>query len=227
MEKKYEILENDYTYVTDNDGNDIELHRIRSLKGFGTVKAGDIGGYIEHEDNLSHEGFCWIHEDAKVFGNAQIFDNAHIYSDAVVCDNATVCDDAKVEWSAEICGYCYICDNALITDNVYLDGSVHVCGNTVIGGQTTIILEDVKICANARIRSCDEYAYVKGFGSQNRGTLFYVSDYQLYVSCGCFNGTVKEFIKKVKEKHGRTYLGREYIAIANLMKKRFKSRNLI
>ena len=48
------------------------LHRIRALKDFGNVKAGDIGGWIEKEENLAHEGDCWVYGSAKVYGSAII-----------------------------------------------------------------------------------------------------------------------------------------------------------
>lgn len=32
------------------------LHRIRAVAEFGLVKIGDLGGWIEKEENLSHEG---------------------------------------------------------------------------------------------------------------------------------------------------------------------------
>ena len=32
------------------------LNRIRALRDFADVKAGELGGWIEKEDNLSHEG---------------------------------------------------------------------------------------------------------------------------------------------------------------------------
>lgn len=41
------------------------IFRIQALKDFGDVKAGDLGGWVESEDNLSHEGDCWIYDDAK------------------------------------------------------------------------------------------------------------------------------------------------------------------
>ena len=47
MEKKYELTEVTVTY-----GKAI-LHRIKALKDFGNVKKGDLGGWIESEDNLS------------------------------------------------------------------------------------------------------------------------------------------------------------------------------
>lgn len=48
------------------------LHRIRAVAEFGLVKIGDLGGWIEKEENLSHEGKAWVCGDAKVWGNAKV-----------------------------------------------------------------------------------------------------------------------------------------------------------
>jgi conserved hypothetical protein len=34
------------------------LYRVQALKDFGDVKAGDKGGWVESEENLSHHGDC-------------------------------------------------------------------------------------------------------------------------------------------------------------------------
>ena len=52
MNKKYEL-----TNLT-REWNGRTLHRIKALKDFNGVKAGDLGGFIEKEDNLSHDGNC-------------------------------------------------------------------------------------------------------------------------------------------------------------------------
>lgn len=44
------------------------LHRIRAVIDFGDVKAGDLGGWIEKEENLSHEGNAWVCGNAEVWG---------------------------------------------------------------------------------------------------------------------------------------------------------------
>ncbi len=61
-EKKYEFT--DETIEVDG----YILHRIRALRDFGSVHAGDLGGFIESEDNLSHDGTCWVHFGAWVYG---------------------------------------------------------------------------------------------------------------------------------------------------------------
>jgi len=60
------------------------LHQIKAVADFGEVKAGDLGGWIEKEENLSQGGACWVGGNAQVWGDAQVYDNAQ------VCDNARV-----------------------------------------------------------------------------------------------------------------------------------------
>ena len=48
------------------------LYQIKAIKDFGDVKAGDLGGFIEKEDNLSHEGNAWVQGNARVYDNASI-----------------------------------------------------------------------------------------------------------------------------------------------------------
>ena len=66
------------------------LHRIRAVAEFGLVKIGDLGGWIEKEENLSHGGKAWVCGDAEVWGNAKVCGDAEVWG------NAKVCGDAKV-----------------------------------------------------------------------------------------------------------------------------------
>ena len=59
-DKKYELTDNTIEY----DGK--TLYQIKALKNFGNVKTGYLGGYVEKEENLSHEGNCWVDDNAKV-----------------------------------------------------------------------------------------------------------------------------------------------------------------
>ena len=72
------------------------LHRIKATVEFGFVKVGELGGWIEKEENLSHEGKAWVCDDAEVWGNAKVWGNAEVCDDAKVWGNAKVCGDAEV-----------------------------------------------------------------------------------------------------------------------------------
>lgn len=82
---KYEMLYDDKIEMGGHT-----LYRIRALKDFFGAKAGDLGGYIEGESNLSHEGTCWVYDNARVCGDAYVYDNARVCGDARVCDNAKI-----------------------------------------------------------------------------------------------------------------------------------------
>lgn len=87
----------------------VKFNRIRALKDFGDVKAGELGGWIEKEENLSQEGECWVYGQAVVMDNAQITDNAKIY------DMVLMCKDAKIDRNIKIYG------DAVITNDITFD----------------------------------------------------------------------------------------------------------
>ena len=71
-------------------------YRVKALVDFSDVKAGECGGFVCRENNLSHEGNAWV------CGNAGILDNAVVKGDAVICDNALVYDDADVSGNVKM-----------------------------------------------------------------------------------------------------------------------------
>ena len=78
-------------FIVDISG--VKLFRIKALIEFGNVKAGDLGGYIEKEENLSHMGNAWVSGNAQVSGDARVFGNARVSGDAQVFGDARVSGD--------------------------------------------------------------------------------------------------------------------------------------
>ena len=115
--KKYELTNETKTLA---DGT--VLHRIRALRDISLygVKAGELGGFVEGENNLSQDGDAWVSGDAKVYGNARVSGNAKVSGNAEVYGNAEVCGNAKVCGNAEIYGDAWVFDNA----EVYGDAEV-------------------------------------------------------------------------------------------------------
>ncbi len=75
------------------------------------VKVGDVGGLIEKESNLSHDGSCWVFGHAKVSGDAKVFGNTWVSGNAWVSGTAVVSGDAWVTGNARVSG-----DAGLATD---------------------------------------------------------------------------------------------------------------
>lgn len=196
--KKYEMTSNTKEF----SGH--KLFQIKALKNFGSIKAGDLGGYIEKEENLSHDGRAWVYNNAKVFGNALVRGNARVYGKAWVCDNVKIYDNAQVS------------DNAKIFSNAYVFGNAIICGNVLIYGNAWIY-DDALICSNA------DYICFRGFSGEGKNTsMFKTRNGEIYVNCGCFKGSLKEFSEKVKEMHGNSKYEKEYLACIKVAKIHFE-----
>ena len=91
------------------------LHRIRALRDIGpTVKAGDLGGFVEHEGNLSFDSAddeAWIAHDA-IAANA-----ACVEGGSLLRDRAVVCGEAHVRGGA------VLLDDARVEDHAIIDGA--------------------------------------------------------------------------------------------------------
>nr|DAY62881.1 MAG TPA: Putative transferase, nesg, ydcK, Structural Genomics.38A [Caudoviricetes sp.] len=81
--KKFELTSE---FITNIFGT--KLFRIKALIEFGNVKAGELGGFVEKEENLSQDGNAWVYDNARVYGDACV------YGDARVCGDACVYGDA-------------------------------------------------------------------------------------------------------------------------------------
>lgn len=171
----------------------VVLRRIRAKKTFGDVKAGDIGGWIEDERNLSADGNAWVYGSAVVYGSALVSGNARVSGDAEVSgdarvhDNALVGDFARVSGFAKVYGYAVVRDNALVSGNARLDTAADVCGDAVVG--------DVADCM-----------VFKNYWSSMRWFTYIKSNKKWKV--GCFCGTGEELVKKAyadSETSGRCY----------------------
>ena len=142
--KKYEITTNIFTI----DNRD--FFQVKALKDFADVKAGQLGGYVESEKNLSQEGNCWIGRDVVLMDDARVEDNATILGDSAVRNNGTVrgnalvknasvIDNSVVEGRAYVAGGLHGHDSIVIKDNAVvrgnLVGSYVICGHTITDGE--------------------------------------------------------------------------------------------
>ena len=220
--KKYELIES----------GSIGLFRIKALRDlgdFGDVKAGDIGGYVASEDNLSHEGDCWIYGEAIIRSDAVVSDNAKVSDFAVVKDSAKVCGDAIVDKRAAVRGNAVIDDLAIVSGNAVIDGDARVTeratvtgqaavsGNAVIGGDGWIgenaqVSGDVKVYGYANISGVVKLkgdAVVGGFNSFAYGaceaTPTIVDSIKMTFNVAPVNGVVRLYYPHVEDMSGEMF----------------------
>lgn len=56
----------------------VTLRRIIALTNFCDVEKGDLGGWIEKEENLTQDGNAWVSGDAEVYGYARAYGDAWV-----------------------------------------------------------------------------------------------------------------------------------------------------
>lgn len=138
------------------------LHRIRALASFGDVKEGDLGGFIEKQENLgmlTQEGNSWIYGDAKAFGDAIIAVNGKVKDNAIVCEKAMISDNAVISNSAKLFGRAYVGGTAEIKDNAVVSGHAKILDGGKISGDVkakgyTSIWGDTSISGDSKFEGC-------------------------------------------------------------------------
>jgi len=124
--KKYELTTNTISvYGTD-------LYQIKALRDFSDVKKGDLGGYVRCEDNLSHDGNCWVYDQASVMDNGSLEDNA------TMTDNARMEHNAKMLNNSSMKGFSKMLNNAKLIDNAKMSENSMMVGYTLIGWDTKL-----------------------------------------------------------------------------------------
>lgn len=104
------------------------LHRIRALRDIGSeVKAGDLGGFVECESNLSFE----TGDDAWIFDNAIAAGEGCVDKGSVLRERAVVCGCAYASHGTEMFG------DSRAEDDAYIRGSrlsrcARVSGNGMV-----------------------------------------------------------------------------------------------
>lgn len=118
--QKYEFTDK----VKEVDGH--ILHQIRTCNFLYAgkdndifVEKGNLGGWIESETNLSHQGRCWVFS-GEIYGNAKVIEDAIVLK-STIKDNAIIANDAtvsgcRVKGNARLEGGYSL--NSRISDNV-------------------------------------------------------------------------------------------------------------
>lgn len=210
------------------------LHRIRAVRSFRCsytyVEPGTVGGWLarplepgDDAGSLSHDGNCWVANNAKVLdqatvrGNAMlkhnavmrdrstISDNARVYDNAVLRDNACAQDSARVYSSVVVYGCTTIGGGAI------LDGNARVGGSSMLGGFVDVsndaVLENVTLFngqfrEGARVRKTTDMLVIQGLMREGVVTLYRTEDEHHHrVTAGCQTFTLDDDLEELARYH--------------------------
>ncbi|PAD72864.1 hypothetical protein [Paenibacillus campinasensis] len=187
--------------------DDVILHQIKAIKDFGDVEEGDLGGWIQKEDNLSHEGEAWVSDNAMVYGDATVLGNACVTGNAEIFGHARIQSEAFVGDHAKVSGYAFIAGDSRISDFAQIGGGAMVTSSTIFG--KAIVERNASVhfaCIGGRgyIVDKDEILSISNIWSVHDPLTAYVTlDKHLELTYKNFCGSPEEFEdylqKEIKE----------------------------
>lgn len=184
------------------------------------AKTGERGGLVSSGTNLSHEGDCWIGENARVTGMARVRDNARVRGHARVSGKAIFSGHAAIFEQACVSGSILVSDKAEISGQAILTGHVFVGGDARIHGTARVngVRNSIRISGDSRLTS----GYWCKTPPQYSGTRYHVSQSgPRLITIGCQTHSFRKWLK-----NGRAFAKsfnfsdrewREYSAIVRLI----------
>lgn len=142
--KKYELINKTIFHY-----GEFTLHQIRAVRSFGDVKKGDLGGFVQHENNLSQDGLCWIYDNALVYLDGRVENNAKARNNCWIWNSAKLREEAIAE------------------NGCFLFGDIDVFGHALIKGEACC--QAGKIYENCIVR---ERAAVSGAWCHGNSELY-------------------------------------------------------
>jgi hypothetical protein len=230
------------------------LRRIIAVKDFCDEEGnwfiydGDVGGWIESEENLSHEGYAWVADEAcvyenarvqenasvegfaQMFGNAQaggyalIRDYAMVYENArieggIVEDRAWVHGDARLNEHVKVYGDADVWGNVGLYDIVSLSDHAQVNGSRTDGQLTLVLMGGASFRGYAYVEKESDYVCVRPVGEYNWAfTAYRTKRGVIECSCGGFSGNIERVEKEIEKAYGKEAYEKEFKSIFEMAK---------
>jgi len=200
MNKKYSLTNNTKVWCG------ITLFQIKAEMSFGCIVKGELGGYIEKEENLSQvSGNAWVYGNAQVYGDALVYGDARVYGDALVYGDARVYGNAWVYGNALVYGDARVYGDALVYGDARVYGDAWVYGNAWVYGDA-LVYGDARVYGDALVYG-DAQVYGDAWVYGNA----WVSAKLSYTKGWFIGGSDSDKITNITDKTGSTYWKNQYV----------------
>ena len=206
----------------------VTLHRIMATRDSLHAKAGQLGGFVESEDNLGGE--AWVDDNAEVWGEAFVYCYAYVSGNARVCGNARVYGKAQIYGHACVGVDARVYDNANVHEKAYVGGQAEVHGQAEVEGIAKVkdeaevtgharVLGWAKIGRQALVEHIGDYCVFQGFGQWKYDplTAFREKNGEIGVLFEHYSETLEGFTALLGDTPG----GRTFRAIIEVIKLHF------
>ena len=233
MNKKYEL-----TNIT-MEFEERTLYRIRALKNFRNVEAGDLGGWVSGKYNLSQEGECWIYDEAKCMDNARMYHNSVMYNNAIMCDFSEMHNYSAMLDNSRMYNCSAIYDNSRMYNDSKMYNNSRMFDNSAMYNNA-VMLDNSKMFENSRMyrdsrlknkeKLCGKLVtkvdrFIEINNTEGRVVTGVLKDGKILYNIGCQNEITKEvFIDRIYNDDGgieKHPYRKEYLKIIDIIEAYF------
>ena len=191
------------------------LYRIKATKDFSDVKKGDLGGWVQYEENLSQQGICWIYDDAKCMDNSRVTEDsimrdfAEMYDCSKIHDCSQMFDHSEMHYCSEMHDYSQMHNYSQMHDFSEMHGNSMLKDKEKLYGKLYSIVDDFIEIHNKKGRIVT--------GVLKNGEILYNVGYQEEM-------TKEEFIDRIYYEDGGIEENphrKEYLKIINMIESYF------
>lgn len=155
--KKYVLTEN-RKVMDDKYGSKRTLIQVQAIKNFKTssgssVSAGQLGGWIERESNLSQRWNAWLDEESYAFDGSLIAENAYVEKSSLF-DSVCIRGDSYIYESK-------LFDSTIVTGQSEVEKS-QLYGQTVLGGYCSVVQSNL---TNVQVKTGSDFEDKKSWNS--------------------------------------------------------------
>lgn len=130
--RKYEFTDNEREYQQTTFR---QIRALRDIPRYG-VKAGDVGGWIEEELNLSQSGDCWVGTDSYILRSATVNEDAAILGKSIVDFRSRISGGAVIK-NSMVQGINLISDKSYVADS-------HIQGQCIMSDDSRLEFSQVQ-----------------------------------------------------------------------------------
>ena len=142
MSEKYKLIRVDERHHNGESGLELPTYRLMATRTIHlidgrVVEPGELGGFVDNADCLSHEGNCWIADNARAYGNTVVRDDALAKDDAVLGNPRSTKDGATLSGQAVVAEHATVAGSS-VEDKGRVSGHSQVRVGSLVGGRSSV-----------------------------------------------------------------------------------------
>ena len=208
--------------------SNIYLKKYGEWSLFNKVGSRDLKSRNIKINDVSIGHFCRLDNDISIADGVTIGHSVRLYNgtrierDVAIADRSYLFNGVHIERGAYICSATHLGPYSLIGEHAFLGGSAAIYDHVRVG-RKVVIAPGAKIGPDASIENTSDCVVVGPLGSRDAMLTGYYHAGSVWITTGCFCGSITDFENAVRRDHAGTVYEDDYLAASAYIFARIES----